>query len=188
MIVHGDEGHAHPVTQVFYRVDYQKIENLIWSWGSLSWEEPLCCEELEGRVLSATVALMDASKDCLGWLHLSSSKGLGPEIYEVLPKFAEQYLARLLDICVLSAAPFEPEPALVVQHRSLSILSRLESDTQALEPEPSEVDDWNRQVFSESEPEPGQLDLESLKIWQWANELESEWVDLQDWVLRDCGV
>jgi hypothetical protein len=191
LIVHGDEGHAHPVTQVFYGLDYSQIETELWEWSSHDWTAQPVQSRKSTAGRSLTAALLDGSGDCLGWLHMRCKSTAAGAAKAALTKFAGQYLQRLLEICLLEASPFQPEPIEVVQTRSSLILSRLELEdseesieavtTQEPVPEATSIQ-------STPAVDPIEDELELIRISEWQFQVDSEWVDLQDFVVRDSAI
>ncbi len=240
LIVHGDEDHAHPVTQVFYELDYSQIETELWEWSSHDWTLAPVQAKQSGAGQALTAALLDRAGDCLGWLHMRCKGRFSVSAKAELTRFASNYLDRLLEICLLRANPYQAEPLEVVQSRSSLILSRLELDDSedsfesfegvAGEPstpgrsdallqskktsgtypagsglpaatqdsmdsiptivqESSGIPEW------EEEP-PGEVEeveevppvLALMRISEWQFNMDSEWLDLQDFVLRDSPI
>lgn len=235
LIVHGDEDHAHPVTQVFYELDYSQIETELWEWSSHDWTLAPVQAKRIGAGQALTAALLDRAGDCLGWLHMRCSGQFSATAKTELTRFASNYLDRLLEICLLRANPYQAEPLEVVQNRSSLILSRLELDDSedsfegvaavsstferneafaqrvtssgghpaargvavadqdsidsipTIVQETSGIPEWEEEeLASEVEEVPPVLAL--MRISEWQFNMDSEWLDLQDFVLRDSPV
>ena len=115
LVVHGDEDHAAPVTQVFSGLSYEGIESLLFEWGGVAEtsETAFVTERYDRHVVLAP--LRDSSGDCLGMLYGDSRSPFPADAVESLSTFANHYLNLLLEICVLRAgAMAAPPPAAAV--------------------------------------------------------------------------
>ena len=108
LVIHGDEAHANPVTQVFSGLSYDAIESLIFEWSPVA-------EQADGVVLVErfgrhvmVAALRDSANDCLGMLYADRRKPFDMDAVESISKFARHYLNLLLEICTLRTGAWAP--------------------------------------------------------------------------------
>ena len=176
LVVHGDEEHAAPVTQVFAGLTYEAIESLLFDWSSVAeTRTSVLLQEHHGRnVLLAP--LRDSSGDCLGMLYADSKEAFPDDAVESLTRFTRHYLALLLEICTLRsgswvAAPIEEEPVPREEGRETDD-SWIEESWVEAEDAP---EDWQAQGWDpDKEPKPTAED-----------NLADLLPDLQDYILLD---
>jgi hypothetical protein len=110
LVVHGDEFHPTPVTQVFGGLTYEGIEALLFDWSAEAEENTtVFLEERYGRQC-LVAPLRDASGDCVGMLYADTSDSFAEDAVESLDRFARHYVNLLLEICPLYGGPWKPAP------------------------------------------------------------------------------
>lgn len=108
LVIHGDEAHANPVTQVFSGLSYDAIESLLFEWSPVAEQaDGIVLVERFGRHVMVA-PLRDSADDCLGMLYADSRKSFEIDAVESLAKFARHYLNLLLEICTLRAGSWSP--------------------------------------------------------------------------------